>query len=116
MSSSASPIRRIASNLLWTPEGLVRRPLVLLAGDGSLLSVGSCPEPDRMAATEFYSGLLVPGFPPDFRPAFARLLATPAPLCEALSAMVVPHGVWVVLSGLDYTTLRFTSRSAIRRL
>ena len=61
MNSSAQPSRRIASNLLWTPQGLVRNPLVEVAADGRVLSVGTCTEPDRMPGTEFYSGVLAPG-------------------------------------------------------
>ena len=61
MNSSAQPSRRIASNLLWTPQGLVRNPLVEVAADGRVLSVGTCSEPDRMPGTEFYSGVLAPG-------------------------------------------------------
>ena len=34
MNSSAQPSRRIASNLLWTPQGLLRNPLVGVAADG----------------------------------------------------------------------------------
>ncbi|MFQ7387937.1 MAG: amidohydrolase family protein, partial [Alistipes sp.] len=61
MNSSAQPSRRIASNLLWTPQGLLRNPLVGVAADGRILSVGSCPEPDRCPGTEFYAGVLAPG-------------------------------------------------------
>lgn len=61
MNSSAQPSRRIASNLLWTPQGLLRNPLVGVAADGRILSVGTCPEPDRCPGTEFYAGVLAPG-------------------------------------------------------
>ena len=61
MNSSAQPSRRIASNLLWTPQGLLRNPLVGVAADGRILSVGTCPEPDRSPGTEFYAGVLAPG-------------------------------------------------------
>ena len=61
MNSSAQPSRRIASNLLWTPQGLVRNPLVEVAADGRVLSVRTCSAPDRMPGTEFYSGVLAPG-------------------------------------------------------
>ena len=62
-SSAPRPSRRIASNLLWTPQGLVRHPLLTLGADGRVLSAECCPDPDRLAATEFYAGLLVPDFP-----------------------------------------------------
>ena len=61
MNSSAQPSRRIASNLLWTPQGLLRNPLVGVAADGRILFVGTCPEPDRSPGTEFYAGVLAPG-------------------------------------------------------
>ena len=61
MNSSAQLSRRIASNLLWTPQGLVRNPLVEVAADGRILSVGTCSDPDGMPGTEFYSGVLAPG-------------------------------------------------------
>lgn len=118
MNSSAQPFRRIASSKLWTPQGLVSSPLVTLSADGRMLSVEVCPEPDRMPLTEFYAGLLVPGFPADYRVAFARLLARPdVPLCSSLPQVVTESGgVLVVISGLDYSTLRLTSRSQILKL
>lgn len=116
-SSAPRPSRRIASNLLWTPQGLVRHPLLTLGADGRVLSAECCPDPDRLAATEFYAGLLVPGFPDDFRAAFERLCrSSAAPLPELLAQTVTPGGVLVVISGLDYESLRLTPRSQIRRL
>ena len=53
MNFSAQPIRRIASNLLWTFGGIVRNPLLTLGPDGCVLAVESCPEPDGLDATEF---------------------------------------------------------------
>lgn len=61
MNSSVQPFRRIASNLLWTPQGLIRNPLVGVAADGRILSVETCAEPDRSPGTEFYAGVLAPG-------------------------------------------------------
>ena len=117
MNFSAQPSRRIASNLLWTPGGIVRNPLLTLAPDGRVVAAGSCPDPDCLAATEFYAGLLVPGFPADFRAAFERLCrSSAAPLPELLAQTVTPGGVLVVISGLDYESLRLTPRSQIRRL
>lgn len=117
MNSSAQPSRRIASNLLWTPGGIVRRPLLTLAPDGRVTAVEHCSEPDRLAATEFYAGVLVPGFPADFRAAFERLCRDSAtPLPELLARTVTPGGVLVVISGLDYESLRLTPRSQIRKL
>lgn len=115
-SSAPQPSRRIASNLLWTPQGLVRQPLVTLASDGRVLRVEVCPDPDRRAATEFYAGLLVPGFPKDWRAAFERLRAGGLPLGDALPQIVSDGGVLVVLSGLDYASLRLTPQSQIRKI
>ena len=61
--------------------------------------------------------MLVPGFPADYRTAFERLSRDSAtPLPELLAQTVTPDGVLVVISGLDYESLRLTSRSQIRML
>ena len=116
MNSSAQPSRRIASNLLWTPQGIVRDPLLTLAPDGRVLASERCSDPDRLASTEFYSGLLVPGFPEDYRAAFERLRSAAAPLPGVLPQIVTPGGVLVVISGLDYDSLRLTPQSQILKL
>ena len=115
-SSAPRPSRRIASNLLWTPQGLVRHPLLTLGADGRVLSAESCPDPDRLAATEFYAGLLVPDFPADYRAAFDGMRAAALPLSELLPRIVTPGGALVVISGLDYDSLRLTPQSQIRKL
>ena len=116
MNSSVRPFRRrIASNLLWTPQGLVRHPVVTFYGERDFL-VESCPAPDRLPATEFHAGLLVGDFPEDYRAAFERLRSDTDDLSTALPRVVVPHGIWVVLSGLDYAALRLTPHSRIQRL
>ena len=61
MNSSAQPIRRIASNLLWQPGGFLRHPLVSIDAGGRILGVEQCAEPDRLAGVEFYGGVLLPG-------------------------------------------------------
>ena len=109
-SSAPRPSRRIASNLLWTPQGLVRHPLLTLGADGRVLSAECCPDPDRLAATEFYAGLLVPDFPADYRAAFGGMRVA------ALPRIVTPGGALVVISGLDYDSLRLTPQSQIRKL
>ena len=118
MNASTPPARRIASNLLWTPQGLVRDPLLVLAPDGRIRSVSRCTAPDRLAATEFYAGLLVADFPADYRTAFARLCQHPeTPLDEQLRRLVpASPGLLVVLSGLDYPSLRLTAQSQIHAL
>lgn len=55
------PFRRIASNYLWTPEGLFAHPLVGVDAGGCIRSVDRCDDPDRLAGTEFYAGILLPG-------------------------------------------------------
>ena len=72
--------------------------------------------PDRLAATEFYAGLLVPDFPADYRAAFDGMRAAALPLSELLPRIVTPGGALVVISGLDYDSLRLTPQSQIRKL
>ena len=115
-SSAPRPSRRIASNLLWAPQGLVRHPLLTLGADGRVLSAESCPDPDRLAATEFYAGLLVPDFPADYRAAFDGMRVAALPLSELLPRIVTPGGALVVISELDYDSLRLTPQSQIRKL
>ncbi len=115
------PSRKIASNLLWQPQGVVRNPLVTLSPEGRIVAADVCPEPDRIAGTEFYAGVLVPDFPADFRPAFARMLDGALhggeTLPEQLAALVpAPGGVPVVISGIDYAAMRLTARAQIRSL
>ncbi len=106
--------RRIASNLLWTPQGVIRHPLAVFGPDGRLLRIEPCAEPDRQPATEFHAGLLVLDFPTDYETTFAALLAGSAPLSEQLPHYVpAAPGCPVVLSGLDYDTLRLTPQSGI---
>ena len=57
MNSSGQPIRRIASNLLWSPEGFLRHPLVTVAADGEVLGVEQCAEPDRLAGVLIDAGI-----------------------------------------------------------
>ncbi len=117
MTSSAQPNRRIASNLLWSSAtGLVRHPLAELTAAGRLLTVVSCPEPDRLPATEFYAGLLVTGFPAEYRAAFEQLRRDGRPLPEQLPDIVRPDGILVLFAGLDYATLRLTPQATIRKI
>lgn len=116
MNSSREPfLRRIASNLLWTPDGVLRHPLVTFHEGGGFL-VEQCLMPDRLAATEFHAGLLVADFPADYRFAFERLRSAGGDLNALLPQTLVDGGVWVVISGLDYAALRLTPQSRIRRL
>lgn len=54
-------MRRIASNYLFTGTKLVKDPLVTVAADGRIVAVDRCDAPDRLARTEFYAGMLLPG-------------------------------------------------------
>lgn len=106
--------RRIASNLLWTPQGVVRNPLVVFASDGRPLRVEQCADPDRQPATEFYAGLLILDFPADYAAFFGNWCAEQAPLRERLPLCVpAPQGIAVVLSGIDYDELRLTPQTRI---
>ena len=109
--------RRIAAHLLWTEQGIVRHPLVTLTPDGRVVSVETLAEPDRSPATEFYAGLLVPGFPADYRAAFAALRAGGGALTELLPRIVPARpGRIAVLSGLDYAEMRLTAQARIEVL
>jgi len=106
--------RRIASNLLWTPQGVLRNPLVTFSPDGRTLRVEQCADPDRQPATEFYAGFLVLDFPADYGTFFPQWCAERASLLERLPQRVpAPQGIAVVLSGLDYDELRLTPHSRI---
>ncbi len=108
------PERRIASNLLWTPQGVIRHPLAVFGSDGRLLRIEPCAEPDRQPATEFHAGLLVLDFPTDYETVFSKLRAERASLSERLPHIVPAFpGCPVVLSGLDYDALRLTPQSRI---
>ncbi|MDE5623557.1 MAG: cytosine deaminase [Alistipes sp.] len=110
--------RKILSNLLWTPQGWVRQPLVEVAADGSVCVAGACSEPDRVAFAEFRPGVVVLDFPVDFRAAFESFRASPGlSLGEWLPRVVVPgRGVAVLISGFDCGSLRLTPQSRIERL
>lgn len=111
------PSRKIASNLLWTGSGLLRAPLLTLDAAGRILRCESCAEPDRSPLTEFYAGVLVPGFPDDHLAVFARMKADRRPLDRQLAELCpASPGCLVVVSGLDYATLRLGARAQIRRL
>lgn len=109
------PPRKIASNLLWTPRGILRHPLVEVAEGGRIVSVSSCPDPDRLPFVEFRPGLLVPDFPRDFRTVF-RALPPDSPLSQTLPPLLTPgRGLLVVISGLDYGSLRLTPAARIEK-
>lgn len=114
-----TPGRRIAAHWLWTPQGLVHHPVVTLAADGGPAAVEVCAEPDRLAATEFYAGLLIFDFPADYAAAFAALCRDGRPLPELLPRLLAgrcpaDEGCTVVVSGLDYATFRPTPQACIR--
>lgn len=115
MNSCMPSRRKIASNLLWTPQGIVRNPMVTLSVGGSVCAVEVCDSPDNQPFTEFYAGLLVLDFPADYQTAFKWLRAQHQPLPELLPHLPKGSAI-VVLSGLNYTDLRLLSDSRIQRL
>ena len=52
----------------------------------------------------------------DYRAAFDGMRAAALPLSELLPRIVTPGGALVVISGLDYDSLRLTPQSQIRKL
>ena len=110
-------LRRIAAHRLWRPEGMVEHPLVTLSPEGRVVLVESVADPDRRAATEFYAGVLVAGFPADYRAAFAAMQARGGSLSERLPEVApADPGRWVVISGIDYDTFRLTETARIEAL
>lgn len=112
---SRTALRKIASNLLLDSEGLHRNPLIELSDAGELCAVTYTAHPDREPFTEFFAGVVVVGLE-GFDP--ARLhddLSTPLP--ELLRPYLRVGSRRVVLfTGLDYTHLRLTQASRLRRL
>ena len=110
-----TPGRRIAAHWLWTPQGMFRHPVVTLSPEGRPAGVTAWSDPDRLASTEFYAGVLVFDFPRAWAEAFAQLRRTGEPLPGWLQEQVpAKEGCTVVLSGLDYTEFRLTEQACIR--
>lgn len=123
MNFCALSTRRIASNLLWRDGGLLRNPLVTLDDAGRIVSVEVCFEPDGMAHTEFWAGVLIADFPADYAAAFTHMQSRSddLPLPELLNILALADAhqsdkTFVVISGLDYQTLRLTPQSGIQKL
>lgn len=55
-------MRRISSHLLLTPSGLLPDRVVTVADDGRIVDISTSPHLDREPGTEFFPGVLVPGF------------------------------------------------------
>lgn len=109
--------RRIAAHRLWRPQGVVAHPVVTLTPEGRIAAVETAADPDRIASTEFYAGILVPDFPADYRQAFAAMQQRGGSLAELLPHCVPAEaGRWVVISGIDYATLRLTAQARIAAL
>ncbi len=87
-------------------------------GAGRVCAVEVCDAPDREPFTEFFAGLMVTGFPAAYREAFSRLQACAGePLFESLARIAgCEEGVAVVISGLDYASMRLTERSSVARI
>ncbi|MBE6182068.1 MAG: cytosine deaminase [Rikenellaceae bacterium] len=115
MSSSPEFNRKTASNLLWTPEGLVRNPLVEWDAEGHVVSLRTCDAPDREPFTEFLAGLLVLDFPCDIRATLAHMQCNAdIPLPVLLSRLCpAEERIPVVISGIDYETMQLTANTRI---
>lgn len=111
-------MRRIASNYIWTRErGFERHPVAEISAAGEISSLRLLDDPDREPFTEFYSGVLVAGFPLDERAAFAAMLRRrELPLEELLRECVSSEGSVVVISGLDYERMRLTPQSCLLKI
>lgn len=105
---------------------MLHNPLVTLTADGQILCVEPCAEPDRMAATSFYAGVLIPASLADRLSALCRqqpLSAAPLPELLAAAAADLPSELCevapdhccglAVVSGLDYETLRLTPQTRV---
>lgn len=55
-------MRKIASNYLWTPQGLIPQPLVEVDVDGRVSSVKQYDTIDGCQGVEFYAGIMTPAF------------------------------------------------------
>lgn len=58
-------MRRIASHYLWTPRGFIKNPVIEADAEGRIVAVTSAADRtaiDAMSATEFYAGILTPGW------------------------------------------------------
>lgn len=114
-------MRRIAAHLLWHRGALIRRPVVTLDASGAVVRIERFDaDPagrDRLAATRFCAGMLIPDFPADYRPVFAAWCASGRPLPELLAETVPARpGCLVAVSGFDYATLQPTPQSRIEVL
>ncbi|MEG1759040.1 MAG: amidohydrolase family protein [Alistipes sp.] len=60
--SSSAPLRKIASNYLWSHGEFLPHPLVEMDADGRVISVSTCEGVDSREGVEFYAGILLPAF------------------------------------------------------
>lgn len=103
-------MRKIASNLLFDGHTLHRNPLVELSDEGEVLRITTVAHPDRQPFTEFYAGMLVVGVDPAMLPQLLSDHTTP--LLDLLPPTINPaRGRLMLLTGLDYAQLRFTTES-----
>lgn len=54
-------MRKIASHLVLTPQGLKPNRVVTLTDDGTVVAIEECASPDRCEGVEWYGGVLIPG-------------------------------------------------------
>lgn len=55
------PLRRIAAHYLFSAGSLIPDPMITVLSDGTVASVESVSDRDRLCGVEFYSGILLPG-------------------------------------------------------
>ena len=89
-----------------------------LTAEGRIASVDICREVDRVPFTEFYAGVLVAGFPADYRAVFERMMAESGEGLEELLLRYAtdPQGIVVVISGIGHAPLRLTERAKIQKI
>ncbi len=62
MNCSHPPHRRVASNLMLMDGAFVSHPLLEIDSQGTIISISTYSHVDRLDHTEFYNGIIVPGF------------------------------------------------------
>ncbi len=111
-------VRQIASNYIWSRErGFEAHPVATVDATGRITACRLVADPDREPFTEFFSGVLVGGFPVAYREVFREMMTSQEKGLDALlRENITGEGCVVVISGLDYGTMSLTPRSEIMRI